>query len=118
MPERRRVWSTLTTRAVLVTCLAALVSVLVTALVAFPLAIRAANAQARKGLADKAQIAADLINSRPREPGQQRLTQLLRAQGIDVYLIRDGALVGKGRLPDWLIQAVGSGQPVRDRTAL
>src|SRR2546429_7743194 len=77
MPERRRVWSTLTTRAVLVTCRAALVSVMVTALVAFPLSIRAANTQARKGLADKDQIAPDLINSRHREAGQQRLTQLL-----------------------------------------
>jgi two-component system sensor histidine kinase BaeS len=116
MPDRRRVLSGLTTRAVLVTCLAALVSVLVTALVALPVAVRAANAEARKGLADKAQLAADLVNTRPRPAGQQRLTNQLRAQNIDVYLIHDGTGPGRNRLPDWLVQAVSAGQPVHDRT--
>src|SRR5437763_2956550 len=116
---RPRVTSGLTARAVVVTCLAALVSVLVTALVAFPLALRAANSQARRGLADKAQIAADLIGTRPREVGQQRLTQELRRQGIEAYLVRDGVLVGQGaRLPDRIVTTLAAGQPVHDETAL
>src|SRR5438105_2724057 len=113
-----RLTSGLTARAVLVTCLAALVSVLVTALVAFPLALRATNAEARKGLADKAQIAADLIGTRPREVGQQRLAQELRGQGIEAYLVRDGTLVGPGRLPDRIVKALAAGQPVHNETAV
>src|SRR2546430_4540689 len=116
---RPRVTSGLTARAVVVTCLAALVSVLVTALVAFPLALRAANSQVRRGLADKAQIAADLIGTRPREVGQQRLTQELRHQGIEAYLVRDGVLVGQGaRLPDRIVKTLAAGKPVHDETAL
>jgi two-component system sensor histidine kinase BaeS len=118
MPDRRPTSSTLTTRAVVVTCLAALVSVLVTALVALPFAVRAANKEARKGLADKAVLAADLVNSRPRPAGQQRLTNQLRAQGIEIYLIHDGAGQGRNKLPDWLVQAVSAGQPVHDGTAM
>jgi two-component system sensor histidine kinase BaeS len=118
MPERRAASSSLTARAVWVTCLAALVSVLVTALVAFPLALRAANSEARKGLADKALIAADLIGSRPREAGQQRLISELRRQNIDVYLVRNGAVVGQGRLPDRVVVTLMAGNPVHNETAV
>jgi signal transduction histidine kinase len=104
----------LTARAVTVTCLAALVSVLVTALVALPITVRSANNETRKGLADKAQIAADYIGSRPREAGQQQLTKELRKQGIDVYLVRSGTVVGQGRLPQRIINALGNGNAVHD----
>ena len=70
---RRRPLATLTARAVLVTCLVALVSVLVTALVAAPLALQAANRATREGLADQADLAAALVNTRPRPEGEDRL---------------------------------------------
>ena len=114
----RRRFATLTVRAVLVTCLAALVSVLVTALVAFPLAIRTANDEARKGLVDKAQLAAYLISSRPNEPGEKQLVNQLRAQKIDVYLVRNGVLVTKGSLPNRFVLAIGQGQEVHGQTAI
>lgn len=104
----------LTARAVTITCLAALVSVLVTALVAFPIAVQAANKQTRKGLADNARIAAAYIGSRPREVGQQQLAKELRGQGIDVYLVRDGVLVGQVKLPQRIVSALANGQPVHD----
>src|SRR5205814_670713 len=55
---------TLTVRAILTTCTAAPVSVLVTALVAFPVALGAVNRAARQGLNDKARLVADLIGPR------------------------------------------------------
>src|SRR5436305_9497363 len=108
----------LTARAIVVTCLAALVSVLVTALVALPLAVRTANNEARKGLTDKATIAADYIGSRPRQAGQQQFTRELRGQGIEVYLVRDGGVVGPGRLPQRIVSALAAGQPVHGETAV
>ncbi|MBO0870116.1 MAG: two-component sensor histidine kinase, partial [Micromonosporaceae bacterium] len=54
---RGRPWlRTLTARAVLVTCLASLVSVLVTAAVAAPLAVRSSNRQTRADLAARANL--------------------------------------------------------------
>src|SRR6266508_3108612 len=114
---RRRFGSTLTARAVLATCLVAFVCVLVTALVAAPLALQGANREARKGLADQAQIAATLIGNRPNPLVEQRLVRQLRGQGIEVYLVRDGVLVTRGAVPARLVAALGAGQDVRNRTA-
>ncbi len=114
---RRRFGSTLTARAVLATCLVAFVCVLVTALVAAPLALQGANREARKGLADQAQIAATLIGNRPNPLVEQRLVRQLRGQGIEVYLVRDGVLVTRGAVPARLVAALGAGQDVRNQTA-
>src|SRR6266545_2653660 len=114
---RRRFGSTLTAREVLATCLVAFVCVLVTALVAAPLALQGANREARKGLADQAQIAATLIGNRPNPLVEQRLVRQLRGQGIEVYLVRDGVLVTRGAVPARLVAALGAGQDVRNQTA-
>jgi two-component system sensor histidine kinase BaeS len=98
---------TLTARAVLVTCLAALVSVLVTALVAFPLALRAANTEARRGLSDKADIVVDAVDLRPGAAAP--LVRDLRAKGIVVYLVRSGR-PDKAGLPAWVVGDVRAGQ--------
>src|SRR5262245_62538498 len=85
---------TLTARAVLSTCLAALVSVLVTAAVAFPLALRSANDAVRAGLADKASLAASLINpsgSNTATPVRAAVVaRQLRRQGVNAYLVHNG----------------------------
>ena len=105
----RRVLASLTARAVAITCLVALVSVVVTALVAVPLAVRAANNATRTGLHDKAALAADLLDQRPRAAGQERLAAELRRQNIDVYLVGNG-LPDPARLPPRFVNAVRAGQ--------
>ncbi|HEX7746261.1 MAG TPA: two-component sensor histidine kinase, partial [Micromonosporaceae bacterium] len=62
--RRRSFGRTLTARAVLVTCAVALVSVLATAVVAVPLATRAAELQAREALAAQARLAAEVLRPR------------------------------------------------------
>ncbi|OLB64316.1 MAG: two-component sensor histidine kinase [Actinobacteria bacterium 13_2_20CM_2_72_6] len=109
---------TLTARAVLVTCLVAFVSVVVTALVAAPLAVRGANQAARKGLADQAQIAAVLIGQRTNPQVEAGLVRLLRANDIEVYFIRDGRLRTAGSVPARLITALGAGQEIHNQTAV
>jgi two-component system, OmpR family, sensor kinase len=108
---RRSVLRTLTTRAVLVTCLAALVSVLVTALVAFPLAVRSANGTARVDLAERADLAAGFLATRPRAAGEERVAQALRRQGVDLYLIRDGRADQPG-LPPRILNQIAAGDEV------
>ena len=108
----------LTSRAVLVTCLVALVSVLVTALVAAPLALRETNRATREGLAQQAELAAALINTRPRPAGEDRIVQQLRTRGFTVFLVADGKLVSKGTVPPRLVKAVAAGLTVSNQTAL
>ncbi len=103
----RRIARTLTVRAVWVTCLAALVSVLVTALVAFPIAVRSANTQARNGLADNADIVADSIDLRP--GSATALIRDLRAKHIEIFLIRGGRADRIG-LPAPVLAAVRNGR--------
>jgi two-component system sensor histidine kinase BaeS len=108
---------TLTTRAILVTCLAALISVLVTALVAFPLAIRSANNEARSGLADKASLTTDWLSTRPGAAAEERIVRRLRQQGVQAFLVRDGA-VDKAGLPDRVVATVAAGDPVSTTVAI
>jgi two-component system sensor histidine kinase BaeS len=105
----RRVLGSLTARAVATTCLVALVSVLVTALVAVPLAVRAANDATRAGLRDKASLTVDLVDLRPGVAVQERVVTELRAQGIDVFLVRAGHVDRTG-LPPRFVNAVRAGQ--------
>jgi two-component system sensor histidine kinase BaeS len=115
---RSRPLSTLTARAVFITCLVAFVSVLVTALVAAPLALQGANRAARDGLADQAELAAALINTRPRAVGEDKLVQQLRAKGVELFLVVDGTLVTSAAVPQRLVTAVGGGRAVRNQTAI
>jgi len=92
--RRARFTQTITGRAVLVGCAVALVSVLVTALVALPVTLSAGQRQARQALAAEANLAAAGVRNRlDRAVGTlqgERILAQLRRQGIDVYLIRDG----------------------------
>jgi two-component system sensor histidine kinase BaeS len=103
----RRIGGSLTARAVAITCLVALVSVLVTALVAVPLAARATNDATRAGLRDKALLAVDLIDLRP--GAAERIVNELRAQHIDVFLVRGGRADRSG-LPARFVNAIRAGQ--------
>jgi two-component system sensor histidine kinase BaeS len=101
---------TFTARAILVTCATAVVSVIVTALVAFPVATRSANTQARADLTQKVTIASDYLTiARPAQ--RQKLVRGLRQQGIDVYFIRNGAADRPG-LPPRVIKRVAAGEQV------
>ncbi|TCB92690.1 HAMP domain-containing histidine kinase [Micromonospora zingiberis] len=108
---------TLTARAVLVTCAVALVSVLVTALVAVPVAVRAAERRDQQALAAQAQLAADLLRARPgrvRDLAGERLVRQFVAQGITVYVISGGAADRPG-LPPQLVNRVAGGGDVSGR---
>lgn len=119
-PRRGRLGRTLTARAVLVTCAVALVSVLVTAIVAVPLAIRGAERSEQEALAAQARLAAEVLRTRldrGRGADEERLIQQLRAQGIDAYLIRRGA-VDRGGLPPRVVQRIGQGRNVSARRSV
>jgi signal transduction histidine kinase len=110
-PHRRRSrLRTLTARAIVTTSAAALTSVLITALVAFPLAIRAANSEARQGLIGKTEIVADLVGPRIASglpADEERVVLRLRRQGVDVYLVRDGVAL-PGGLPPRVVDKVAT----------
>ncbi|MER7587295.1 HAMP domain-containing sensor histidine kinase [Micromonospora sp. NPDC127501] len=119
-PRRGRLGRTLTARAVLVTCAVALVSVLVTAIVAVPLAIRGAERSEQEALAAQARLAAEVLRTRldrGRSADEERLIQQLRDQGIDAYLIRRGA-VDRAGLPQRVVQRIGQGRNVSARRSV
>lgn len=118
MPDRaarRHRWGrTLTARAVAVVCAAACVSVLVTALIAVPLAAREVNRQARDSLAAEARLVAAALRGRINRGGtndEQRIVEQLRHEGIDAYLIRAGT-VDRAGLPEALVRRVAAGEAV------
>lgn len=119
---RSRFTRTLTARAVLSTCLAALISVLVTAAVAFPLALRSANDAVRTGLADKSSLAASLINP-PVGTGAGApiraavVVRQLRRQDVNAYLVHNGRSDPAG-LPPRVISQITAGRNIVGGTAL
>ncbi|TWG15113.1 two-component system sensor histidine kinase BaeS [Micromonospora taraxaci] len=116
-PRRGRFGRTLTARAVLVTCTVALVSVLVTAIVAVPLAIRGAERRDQDALAAQARLAAEVLRTRldrGRSTDEERLIQQLRNQGINAYLIRRGTVDRPG-LPPRVVQRIEQGRNVSVR---
>ncbi|WP_112724995.1 sensor histidine kinase [Micromonospora noduli] len=119
-PRRGRLGRTLTARAVLVTCAVALVSVLVTAIVAVPLAIRGAERSEQEALAAQARLAAEVLRTRldrGRSADEERLIRQLRDQGIDAYLVRRGA-VDRAGLPPRVVQRIGQGRNVSARRSV
>ena len=121
--HRRWVGSTLTIRAVLVTCLVAVISVLITAAVALPLAVRSANEESRLALADKARVAANAIEGRKTAVAAQReeqrirkVVQTLRDQGVETVLIRD-AQADQAGLPAKVVNQIVDGGIVSQRVA-
>ncbi|MFG3601539.1 sensor histidine kinase [Micromonospora chersina] len=116
-PPRRRFAHTLTARAVLVTCAVALVSVLVTALVAVPLAVRGAERRDQEALAAQARLAAEVLRVRAvrqRDNAGDRLIRQLRQQQIEVYLVRAGQADHAG-LPPQVVKRVAAGRDVSGR---
>ncbi|MET7966153.1 HAMP domain-containing sensor histidine kinase [Micromonospora sp. NPDC005305] len=116
-PPRRRFAHTLTARAVLVTCAVALVSVLATALVAVPLAVRGAERRDQEALAAQARLAAEVLRVRAvrqRDNAGDRLIRQLRQQQIQVYLVRAGQADHAG-LPPQVVKRVAAGRDVSGR---
>src|SRR3954447_17359101 len=109
----RRFLRTLSGRTVLVTAATAVVSVIVTALVALPIAVRSANNAARDELVEKSALAVELLTTE-RQTARERIVSRLRADGVDVYLIRRGA-VDRAGLPDRVINQVAAGAGVDTR---
>ncbi|XVV16237.1 ATP-binding protein [Actinoplanes sp. CA-131856] len=97
-------------RAVLVTAATAVVSVIVTALVALPIAVRSANNAARADLSEKSALAVELLASE-RAAARTRIVNRLRDDGIAVYLIRRGAADRPG-LPARVVQRIAAGEDV------
>jgi two-component system OmpR family sensor kinase len=83
--------------------------VLVTALVAIPLAARAGARAERAGLVNQTEIAAAAIDLRP--GSAVILVRQLRKQGIEVYVVRAGR-ADRGGLPARFVRAVTAGHPV------
>jgi two-component system sensor histidine kinase BaeS len=95
------------------TCLAALISVLVTAAVAFPLALRSANDAVRAGLADKASLAASLINPSTATGAGAPIraaviVRQLRRQDVNAYLVHNGKSDPAG-LPQPIVDQIAAG---------
>ncbi|MEU6072721.1 HAMP domain-containing sensor histidine kinase [Micromonospora sp. NPDC047074] len=116
-PCRPRPGRTLTSRAVLVTCAVSLVSVLVTAIVAVPLAVRGAERRDQEALAGQARLAAEVLRPRletGRTADEERLVLRLRNQGFDPYLVRDGVPDRPG-LPARVVRRIAEGRNVSTR---
>ncbi|MEU4566234.1 histidine kinase dimerization/phospho-acceptor domain-containing protein [Micromonospora sp. NPDC023956] len=116
-PRRFRPGRTLTARAVLVTCAVALVSVLGTALVAVPLAVRNAQREAQDTLAAQAQMTAEVLRlrlNRGRPTDDERLLRLLADQDVEAYLIWNGRADRAG-LPPQVVERVAAGRDVSVR---
>ncbi|MBB5871139.1 two-component system sensor histidine kinase BaeS [Allocatelliglobosispora scoriae] len=119
-PAERRRGMGLTARAVLAGGLVALISVLVTAAVAVPLAVRASEARARDTLAVEANLVAELLKNRVdvgRVNDEQRIAKQLRNEGTGIYIIRNG-VADRAGLPAHVIQRVTGGSEVSQRAAL
>lgn len=109
--------NTLTARAVLVGAAVALVSVLITALVAVPVAARAAERQARGALAAEANLAAAALRNRIDRPAlADRIVAQLRGEEVTVYLVRGGQPDRAG-LPGTVVDRVATGRRVSSRQA-
>jgi len=109
----RDFFRTLAGRVVLVTAATAVVAVIITALVALPIAVRSANNAARTDLVEKSQIAVELLRSE-RPAARERIVTQLRQDGISLYLLRRGVPDRPG-LPARVIQQVAAGRPVVTR---
>lgn len=104
---------TLAGRTVLVTAATAVISVIVTALVAVPVAARSARDAAQADLADQAALAVELLAAE-KLVVRQRIVARLRKDGIDVYLIRRGRADRPG-LPDSVLRDIAADTPVDTR---
>jgi two-component system sensor histidine kinase BaeS len=112
----RRLFRTLTSQVVLVTAATAVVAVIVTALVAVPVAIRTAGNQARAELVEKSALAVELL-APERAVNRENIVKELRQDSIAIYLIRRGTADRPG-LPPRIVQQVAGGTLVDTRGAV
>src|SRR5689334_10931737 len=112
----RNLFRTLTSRVVLVTVATAVVAVIVTALVAVPIAVRSVNNQIRAELVEKSALAVELLTDE-RPAARERIVRQLRRDGIAMYLIRRG-VVDRPGLPPRIVQQVAGGGLVNTRAVV
>ncbi|WP_432983464.1 histidine kinase dimerization/phospho-acceptor domain-containing protein [Dactylosporangium sp. CA-233914] len=106
----------LAARTALVTCVVAVMSVLVTAAVGIPLTATQANKAARQRLADDTALTAELMrprfNNTPRNTNdEEAVVKRLGSRGIEVYLIRAGQPSRAG-LPAGVVKLIAAGRNV------
>ncbi|MEV6595822.1 HAMP domain-containing sensor histidine kinase [Actinoplanes sp. NPDC051346] len=109
----RRFFVTLAGRTVLVTAATAVVAVIITAVVALPIAVRSANTAARTELVEKSVLAVELLSTAG-PAVRTRIVERLREDDIDVYLIRRG-VVDRPGLPARVIEQVAADTVVDTR---
>src|SRR5688572_23229984 len=109
----RDFFRTLTGRAVLVTAATAVVAVIVTALVAIPVAVRSVNTQIRAELMEKPALAVELLADE-RPAARERIARRLRQDDIEIYLIRRGTADRAG-LPERVVRRVAAGTLIDTR---
>ncbi len=103
-------------RSVLVTCAVALIAVVVTAAVAWPLVRLAAAREARQNLAKQSDLVAALMAPRSDRPQTaERLAHRLRTYGIQLALVTDGQ-ADRPWVPTAVARAVGDGRSVTTST--
>jgi signal transduction histidine kinase len=112
----RRFTQTLTGRVILVTAATAVIAVIVTALVAIPVAIRSVNTQARSQLVEQSKLAVELLSAE-KPAAREAIVTELRSQNVDVYLIR-GGVVDKPGLPKRVVQQVAAGKVINTRSPI
>jgi len=110
----RDFFRTLTGRVVLVTAATAVVAVIVTALVAVPVAIRSVNLQIRAELVEQSKIAVELLTTE-RQPARERIASDLRDEQVEIYVVRRG-VVDRPGLPTRVVDQVAAGRQVNTRS--
>jgi signal transduction histidine kinase len=110
----------LVTRAVLAGAAVALLSVIVTALVATPIAVRTADTRARQALAQEAALVAEVLRpkiDRGRAADEERLATQLRKRKVRIFLITNGVPDRPG-LPEPVVRRITNGNQVSQRTSI
>ncbi|BCJ38994.1 two-component sensor histidine kinase [Actinocatenispora thailandica] len=99
-------------RSMLVTCAVAVISVLVTAAVAVPLARAAGTRAERRGLGQQADVVAALVANRTGRPVRTAmLVRRLRAAGVDLAVVTDGT-ADRAWVPPRVARRVARGDAV------
>ncbi|MGH3712971.1 MAG: HAMP domain-containing sensor histidine kinase [Micromonosporaceae bacterium] len=106
---KQRRFATLTMRTVVITCVVALVSVLTTAGIAWPLANRAAYQEAQRSLATRADFVAGLMKVRAPK-ARKELARKLRANGFNLVMIEPKGPYPGNLLPDDVVTRIARDQ--------
>jgi signal transduction histidine kinase len=109
----RDFFRSLTGRVALVTAATAMVAVMLTALVAVPVAIRSVNTQIRAELVEQSKIAVELLTTE-KQAARERIVMDLRGEDVAVYLVRRG-VVDRSGLPPRVVAQVAAGAQVNTR---